>query len=388
MALPAMTIDGDVVAVSSHWTSDGSRIETDATIRTPDGSEVIVSQLGGTVDGIGMITMPGPPVLVVGMKVAVAVHGDMDLSQREQIVLDSAKVLAYPPNYVRTGPTDRGNYLYWESGCVFVTVDSAGTAALPGDDEFAIIDTAIATWNDATNTASCSYLKVMDEGRKASEVSGKDKVNLIKFRDTSWCRPAVDGAAMKCYSSQAAGVTTATYVNDPTSSRDGAILDADIELNGKDFSIAVCQDPAHCMSLGNGPGGFADLQNTLTHELGHLHGLEHPCLAFMDLPRKDSKGNDVPSCDDLAGKAPAITEATMYNFQSPGEIKKRTLSQDDITGICEIYPTANDPGTCAHVGSSSSGGCCSASGRPDVSFLLAGSTALLLFRRRKTSPRT
>jgi hypothetical protein len=302
----------------------------------------------------------------------------VDAQQREQIVLDSAKVLAYPPNYVRTGPTDRGNYLYWESGCVFVTVDSAGTTAIPGDDEFAIVDTSIATWNDATNTASCSYLKVMDAGRQAAEPNGKDKVNLIKFRDTSWPHP----------SSQAAGITTVTYVKDPTSSRDGAILDADIEINGRDFQIAVCQDPAHCMSLGTGAGGFADLQNTLTHELGHLHGLEHPCLALLDPPRKDSKGNDVPSCDELAGRTPAITEATMYNTTTPGEIKKRTLSQDDITGICEIYPTANDPGTCEQVHSSSSGGCCSASGRPDVSFLLAGSTALLLFRRRKTSRRT
>jgi hypothetical protein len=379
MALPAMTIDGDVVAVTSHWTSDGSRIVTEATVRTPDGSEVVVSQLGGTVDGIGMITMPGPPQLELGMQVAVAAHSDVDLSQQEHIVLDSAKVLAYPPDYVRTGPTDNGKYLYWESGCVFVTIDDAGTTAITGDQEFPVIDASIATWNTATNTASCSYLQVMSDGRKALEV-GNDKVNLIKFRDTSWCRPAVGNDPMRCYSAQAAGITTATYVNDKNSSRDGAMLDADIEINGVNFAISVnhqSNSTQPCM---------AELQNTLTHELGHLHGLEHPCLAQGDPPRTDSKGNPVPSCDSLAGQLPAITDATMYNFQTCGETKKEDLAQDDITSICEIYPRAKDPGTCEPVGTTTKSGCCSASGRPDVSFLLAGSTALLLLRRRKTSP--
>src|SRR5678815_2257956 len=87
MAVPAMTIDGDVVAVYSHWTADGSRIVTEATVLTPDGEEVVVSQLGGSVDGIGQISWPGPPPLVVGMRVAVAAHSDVDLSQREHVVL-------------------------------------------------------------------------------------------------------------------------------------------------------------------------------------------------------------------------------------------------------------------------------------------------------------
>src|SRR5882757_7817841 len=101
MALPVMTIDGDVVAVQSHWTADGSRIVTEATVRTPDGGTVVVSQLGGTVDGIGMRQMPGPELLVVGMTVAVAAHRDVDLSRQEHVVLDSAKVVSYPPDFVR-----------------------------------------------------------------------------------------------------------------------------------------------------------------------------------------------------------------------------------------------------------------------------------------------
>jgi hypothetical protein len=376
MAVPAMSIDGDVVAVQSHWTSDGSRIVTEATVLTPDGSQVVVSQLGGSVDGIGQISWPGPAPLELGMRVAIDAHRDVDLSQREHVLLDSVKVLAYPPGYVRTGPTKAGKYLFWESGCVFVNVAEEGTTAIPGAAEFDIVQASIDTWNNATHTPTCSYLEVINQGRKMSEV-GNDKVNLIKFRDTLWCRPAAGDDPMRCYAAAAAGITTATYVDDATSKRDGAILDADIELNGVNFAISVG-------GQSNSPQGCkAELQNTLTHELGHLHGLEHPCLAPGDPMRRDNRGNVVPSCDQTSD--PAIINATMYNFQSCGESAKESLSADDIQAICDIYPVKDDPGTCDAV-DKTGGGCCSASVAPGASFFLAGTTLLFLLRRRKTSP--
>jgi len=380
MALPVMTIDGDVVAVQSHWTSDGSRIVTDATVRTPDGGTVVVSQLGGSVDGIGMRQWPGPELLVVGMTVAVAAHRDVDLAQQPHVVLDSAKVIAYPPGFVRTGPTKAGKYLYWESGCVYITPDAAGTTALAGDAEFAIIDASIASWNDGT--ASCSYLQLVTEPRRALEV-GRDNVNVIKFRDTSWGRPAVGDDPARDYPHAAAGITTAVYIDDAKSPRDGAIIDADIEINGVDDAISIDQQ-----SLGKGPR--SELQNTLTHELGHLQGLEHTCRVDGDRARVDDQGNAVPLCTEvdppLNAHDQAILDATMYNYQVAGETSKESLSDDDIAAICAVYPTAKDPKSCDPVGSTG-GGCCSASGvgdRPGVSFLLAG-TVLLLMRRRKTS---
>jgi hypothetical protein len=381
MALPVMTIDGDVVAVQSHWTSDGSRIVTEATVRTPDGGTVVVSQLGGTVDGIAMRQMPGPELLVVGMTVAVAAHRDVDLARQEHVVLDSAKVVSYPPDFVRTGPTKNGKYLYWESGCVYVTPDAAGTTAIAGDGEFAIIEASIAAWNDGT--AACSYLKIVTETPRVLEV-GRDNVNVVKFRDTTWGRPAIGDDPAREHPHAAAGITTAIYIDDPKSDRDGAIIDADIEINGVDFTITAGSEPSN--------GGDSVLQNTLTHELGHLQGLEHTCRVGNDPERIDNAGNPVPLCTDaslppLTPEKQAILAATMYNFQSPGETSKESLSDDDIAAICAVYPTADDPNTCEHVGSSG-GGCCSASGvgdRPDVSFLLAG-TVLLLMRRRKTSP--
>lgn len=411
MAVPVTIIDGDVIAIYSHWTSDGSRIVTEATIHAGDGQDYVVSQLGGTVDGVGMVQMPGPEILAPGMHVAAAVHGDVDLAQREHIVLDSVKVLDYPAGFVRTGPTLGGNPLHWESGCIFVTIDAAGTSAIPGDGEFPVIDASIQTWNTATTNASCSFMTVMSDGRKAMEV-GNDHVNVIKIRDDMWGRPKIGDDPARMYSPQAAGITTATYIDEckdkdgsckascmdtsgrchTTSSRDGTILDADVEINNVNFDVVVNNG-----GRPNGPRGLcaAELQNTLTHELGHLHGLEHPCLAPGDPPRIDGQGNPVPSCGDVQS-APtlpqnrAILESTMYNYQNCGEVTKETLSDDDINAMCTIYP-AGESHTCERVGETSSGGgCCSASGRDraDSTLFVAGLTFLLLRRRRRGAART
>jgi hypothetical protein len=364
MGLPVvMSIEGDVTAAHSYWTEDGSRIVTEATLHTAAG-DVTVSQIGGSAGGYGMIQFPGPALLEQGMHVAVAAHHALDATQNDHVAIDDVKVMAYPPGYVRTGPTKAGHSLYWESHSVSVIVDSAGTTAIDGDGEFPVIDASIATWN--TDTASCSDFKVTDAGRQALEV-GNDKINLIKFRDTTWGRPAIGNDPARPYAEAAAGITTATYVDDSASSRDGAIVDADIELNGVNFDITI--DPVTNDSKN------AVLQNTLTHELGHLHGLEHSCRAPDDPPRTDNKGNPVPFCTD-AGVSQTIIEATMYPYQDPGETIKETLSDDDVQAICDIYPK-------------SKGGCNTGPGT-DVGLLVSSSAIALMLagrRRRKSPPR-
>jgi hypothetical protein len=366
-----MTVEGQVTETSSRWTADGSRIVTEATVHTA-GGDVVVSQLGGSVDGIGMRTMPGPELLVPGMRVAIAAHHDVDLANRGHVLVDNVRVLAVPEGYVRTGPTKAGHYLYWASGCIFTRADAAGTKQIPGDAEFGIIESAITTWNTAS--ASCSYLQVKYEGTEEGREVGRDRVNLIKFRDSSWCRPAVDDDPARCYANSAAGITTASYIDDKSSDRDGEIVDADIEINGADFAISN-----NGVTLGSAPCD-ADLANTLTHELGHLHGIEHPCLASGDPPRTDHLGRPVPVCNTVSD--PAITESTMFNFQDCGETKKASLEAEDIAAVCGIFPRSADPGTCSPVEQASTG-CCSASDRPLPGLLLAGMTALMVGRRRR-----
>ena len=67
-----------------------------------------------------------------------------------------------------------------------------------------------------------------------------------------------------------------------------------------------------------GEAGKYDVQNIGTHEFGHTLNL-----------------------GDLYGSGD--TEKAMYGYSSAGETKKRTLHQDDIDGICYIYPAPVTP---------------------------------------------
>jgi hypothetical protein len=372
----AVLISGHVVTTEAHWTADGARIITDVVVATSDGQQVTVSQLGGELDGFGQITFPGPDVVAAGSDVSIEMHDAATLAGAHRFVVDDVH---YDPvsgdaPFVREGPSPHGHYLFWRSGCVFVNYDSAGTTEVAGDDEFGVLDGSIATWDTAI--PACGYMRLKPAGKVTGYEVGKDYLNLIKFRDTKWCIPATATDLEVCHNPAAAGITTLTFIKDG-SDRDGEIVDTDVEINGVNFAISVGG-----VTLGQG-GCQADLANTVTHELGHVLGLEHTCRGDKDPARVDGTGKPVPFCTDT--NDPTIVDATMYPFQECGETKKASLSNDDVQGVCSIYPKALDPGTCevAYV----PGGCCSAGGdaAPDAA---AGLLVLgMLRRRRPTSAR-
>jgi len=248
---------------------------------------------------------------------------------------------------------------------------------IAGDTELDVIAAVLAHWT--TEVSGCSYMTLVDGGTLEDHEVGRDKVNIIKFRDVTWCRPAVDDDPPRCYSTNTAGVTTATYVDDPGGSRDGEIVDADIELNGVDFALAVggvTLDDGACLS---------ELANTLTHEVGHLLGLEHTCRSPEDPERVDGNGDPSPLCAGVVD--PVIRDATMYPFQDCAETKKATVEPDDVAGVCAAYPIANDPNECKSPGDA---GGCDAGGSSNPAPPLALSAVVVLGmlqvtrRRRRT----
>jgi MYXO-CTERM domain-containing protein len=364
-------VTGEVIAATSRWTADGSRIVTTATIRGLDGTTTTVSQLGGTVGTLAMRTLPGPAVLAPGMTAQVLVRDAATRTGAHVLAVEDVGVLH--DDFVRTGPTPDGHYLYWASGCVKMAYGAEGTLAISGEDEFPVIEDSMTTWNDGV--AGCSYMHFVSLGPVTDHEVGTDRFNIIKFRDATWCRPAVDDDPARCYSPTTAGITTVVYVDDAGNDRDGEIVDADVEINGVDFAISVGG-----VSLSDATCD-AELQNTLTHELGHVLGLEHTCRVPGDPPRVDDQGNDVPLCTDVVS-GDEITEATMYNFQACGETKKESLSQDDIDGVCTVYPIADDPHECK--GPGDSGGCSCGTGHgPTGPAALVVVVGLVLSRRRR-----
>lgn len=91
----------------------------------------------------------------------------------------------------------------------------------------------------------------------------------------------------------------------------GRIRDADMEVNDQGRVYGICPGAGAC--------NVSDIQNVVTHEVGHFWGLAH----------------------SLNG------DATMLATAPIGEIEKRTLAADDIAGICDAYPPGALPETCS-----------------------------------------
>jgi hypothetical protein len=200
-----------------------------------------------------------------------------------------------PANYSPTrGCFTEGLVLFWKSACVGYSVNSKASVTTPLATATTVIDQAFNAWNRVTCGSGGEVgILTSDLGPvECSEVrynpNGPNQ-NVIVFRDDKW--PYSDP-------NNTLGLTTVTFNADT-----GEIYDADMELNatGKNLSTSTIV-PAN---------GF-DLLSVVTHEAGHFLGLAHA----------------------------TDSTATMFASYKPGTSALRTLSADDIAGICEIYPTA------------------------------------------------
>jgi hypothetical protein len=185
-----------------------------------------------------------------------------------------------------------------------------------------------------------------------------DHHNRIGFRrgtlPTDWRKiPCVVTPKQSCapYPTGAIAITTVT-----SNSNTGEILDADMEINAVNQKFADLGDAgtAHPELM-----HVHDLQNTLTHELGHLLGFDHNCYdpaANLRGAPLDNNGMPAPRCTTAP---PEIMAATMFNQAFEREVTKRSLAADDIAAVCEVYPVGyvspfpddkDDKGGCSFAG--------------------------------------
>jgi len=204
-------------------------------------------------------------------------------------------------------------------------VDQAGSARTPGETEFTAIDAAFLTWETVANT--CSDFRFLKGMRIANPTVGKgtENDNVVTFRETD-CRDVVspsdgclaDGSCAnvhRCWDHNPAtiGLTTVTY-----STRTGIAVDADIELNASGFLLTTVNSPPCAVGREDVTCVAFDVQNTMTHEIGHVVGLDHVL----------------------------IDSSTMAPTAPVGETSKRVIDTGTAEGFCTTYPRGQPPTPC------------------------------------------
>jgi hypothetical protein len=251
---------------------------------------------------------------------------------------------------------------FWAESCIPVTIYlnkfTLGQYPQPQMSIDAVVKSLTAAahaWSpDAIATSmsgvSCdTYLEIVPTFAPVDAVPpavASDHRNSVIFRTENWSKSGL--IKNQGYSGEAVAVTTVFAL------LDGKIQDADIEINGThEFWTWANLDAGFVPPNQNGDGDIYDLQNALTHEFGHLLGLEHTCFE----PREaggpvdinnvvrpiDDKGNGVPDC---AGAPSSIELTVMYYRTRNQDTSKRVLSSDEVRFLCEVYPADKDPQTC------------------------------------------
>jgi uncharacterized protein (TIGR03382 family) len=244
-----------------------------------------------------------------------------------------------------------------------------------------------AAWSQASldGVQQCSNVifTVVPVADVAGQV-GMDYRNRLIFRQDKWCSDPLpkDGS---CYDRSALAITSVFQIKST-----GEIVDADLEINAATYTWGDFVGHPEQFELNT-----HDFQGAVTHEFGHVIGLDHTCYTpgtrtdGTPIPRPvDNNGNLVPDC--TADNPPLITQATMYvSVATPSaEVELRSLSPDDVQGACEIYPFTPNfvclPPSRSDSGSGSGG--CSYATQPGpgaiASVLMLFAMAMVVRRRR------
>jgi MYXO-CTERM domain-containing protein len=231
--------------------------------------------------------------------------------------------------YVQTTTTKTNQPMHWNRRSMTVLVY---TGEPPADLDAATLvgaaSSAAATWSGAAVGCTDIRLSVLSSDEPVAFVA-YDGTNRITFRRDEWRKMPCDPAMEDCtpYSAEALAITSVFALE-----KNGVIVDADMEINAVNPAFRwgdVVRD---------GQRDHQDIQNVLTHELGHLIGLDHTCYLPDKRPRpRDDKGNLIPDCSAASDE---IKQTTMFASADPGDTQKRDLAPDDIAAVCAIYPVA------------------------------------------------
>jgi hypothetical protein len=251
--------------------------------------EIVIETLGGEKRGLGLF-YSGFPRPYIGEKYQASLKK----------VGDTYRVVGLEKGFVNLNPTRNysrnrtdgsngagtGAYLYWASSSIPIPYFISYPTFKNLTSFTAAIHASFKTWRSVANTT----IDFIGMGCTKTTQNDNDGVNSVVYIQSNWI-----------YDTSIIALTRNFYVAADTS-KQGLILDTDILLNAVNHSFTTTAE-----------SGKHDVQNILTHEIGHWIGLGHEV-------------------------APTDTTATMYATASAGELNKRYLHDNDIAAVRAAYP--------------------------------------------------
>lgn len=195
-------------------------------------------------------------------------------------------------------------FLEWRRPCTSIALSvERPPSSMTEEQVYAVLDRSIATWEGVSCGGSPVGIQIAVLSEQSTCIEplyrdGGGNVNAVMFID-DWTEREYDSGAF--------ALTTVWHRRST-----GEILDADMEINELRGPYEVCP-PMGCTE-----DRGVDLENVITHELGHYLGLAHS--TNMD--------------------------ATMFASAVAGETIKRDLDADDVEGLCAVYPPGSPAGEC------------------------------------------
>ncbi len=282
------------------------------------------------------------------------------------LLVAAAPAAAFVRSTTSPGHPDQGLCIYWGARQVTYKVNATSAGTAPCQDAAAA--QALAVQSFPAWSPSCTDFRFVNGGGTTQTAVANDGENRVIFRSGTCAAAGCSGngcaTANNCWDGASHGSSTIALTTTTFNTSTGEIVDSDMEVNGWNganggasglptgFYLTCLSPPAPACTIRD-PYGQAgciavDVGTIVTHEAGHMLGLDHTCESAYPAPYN--------AC-------PNPTSGIMNPSLATSGTVRRTLTADDTSGVCGIYPAGAATVTCSgSAPAGSSGGGCSTGG--------------------------